>query len=200
MNSQDDHRKNANSMADAERTMSAIEGVVRILAPLQSDERQRVIQGALVILRETSGLESSSFTQNLEMGADTNLPSRARLWMKQNNLTGDQLSHVFDVSEGAATVLASGLTGKNNSEKTIKAYMLAGVAGLLSTGDPVFDDKVARSLCETLGCYDRTNHSKYMKDKGNNFIGDKDKGWKLTAPGLKSAATIVKDLAGASDA
>lgn len=173
-------RDDENVMAEVEKIMSAIEGVVRILGPLASEVRRRVIQGALVVLREHLAADSE-LSPKSESVADGNISARARLWMKQNNLTGDQLSHVFDFSDDEVTVIASGISGKNNSEKTIKAYVLAGIAGLLSSGDPVFDDKVARTLCETLGCYDNTNHSKYMKDKGNNFVGDKDKGWKLTA-------------------
>jgi hypothetical protein len=197
----DSNRKNEGGMADVQQTMAAIEAVVRILGPLETDERQRVLQGVLVILREslpTSG--GVDFDRSSGSNLESNVPNRARLWMRQNNLKDEQLSQVFDLSDGVATIIASGVSGKNNSEKTIKAYVLAGVAGFLSSGEPTFDDKTARLLCETLGCYDNTNHSKYMKDKGNNFVGDKDKGWKLTAPGLKNGAVIVKELSGMVDA
>jgi hypothetical protein len=190
-----------NYLADAEKIMSSIEGVVRILGPLDSEERQRVIQGALVVLREPAKASGKpEFDQELDGLTDSTIPTRARVWMRQNDLTGIQLSQVFDISDGEVTVISSGISGKNNSEKTIRAYVLAGLAGLLSSGDPVFDDKAARELCETLGCYDNTNHSKYMKDKGNNFVGDKDRGWKLTAPGLKFGALVVKSLSGIGNA
>lgn len=72
--------------------------------------------------------------------------------------------------------------------------MLVGIAKLLSSGDPSFDDKSARALCETSGCYDSANHAASLRDKGNEFTGTKDKGWTLTTPGLKRGAILIKEL------
>jgi hypothetical protein len=189
-------------LKNAKKLMSAIEGIVQVLAPLASEERSRAIQGALVILRESPLLASSQ-----DEGAEINVPAelgtlsvKAKTWMKQNGITPEHISEVFDFSDGVATVLAGGVPGKNSGEKTIKTYVLSGVAGLLSSGEPNFDDKTARKLCEDLGHYDNTNHAKYLKGKGSYFVGDKDKGWKLTAPGLKFGGSIVKELAGVANA
>jgi hypothetical protein len=114
--------------------------------------------------------------------------------MKQNSISSEELQQVFDLSDGEAAVIAPGVPGKNNAERTISAYVLLGIARLLATGEPNFDDKSARALCESLGCYDYNNHSTYLKEKGNNFTGDKTKGWKLTAPGLKYGAVLTKAL------
>lgn len=182
---------------DAEKAMSVMETIVRALGPLNSEERRRLVQAALVILGDApiSTVEMSRSTNEQPGDEVADIAPRARQWMRQNGLSEEQLSHVFDISGGVATVIASGVAGKNNAEKTVKAYFLAGVSTLLVSGDPVFDDKSARELCISLGCYDSTNHSKYMKEMGNNFTGSKDKGWKLTAPGLKSAATVVREMA-----
>jgi len=76
----------------------------------------------------------------------------------------------------------------------LNVYVMAGIAKLLEAGDPSFDDKTARDLCKSAGCFDNTNHSKYLVDKGNEFAGSKDKGWVLTAPGLKRGAALVKEI------
>jgi hypothetical protein len=182
-------------MLEAEKILEAVGQLLKVLGPLESEDRHRVIQASLVMLKEKPADAASGNVGNSEEVAQVGeLPGRARLWAKQNALAFEQLEHVFDFSDGAVTVIAPEVGGKTNSEKTIKAYVLAGVAALLSSGEPAFEDKAARVLCENFGCYDSTNHSKYMKDKGNNFTGSKDSGWKLTAPGLKYGAGLVKEL------
>lgn len=190
----------SDSMKTAKRLMSAIEGIVDILAPLPSDERHRAIQGALVVLREgTSNPDEFIQSAGNESDVKVGISPIGKRWMKQSGVTVDRLMQVFDVSDGVATVIAAEVSGKNNAEKTIKAYVLTGLASLLSSGEPNFSDKAARALCETFGIYDSTNHAKYLKEKNNYLLGDKDKGWKLTAPGQKYAANIVKEIASLSD-
>jgi hypothetical protein len=77
------------------------------------------------------------------------------------------------------------------------AYVVSGISQLLLKGEPSFTDKDARTLCERSGCYDSANHSAHLKDRGNEFSGSKDKGWTLTAPGLKRAAELLKQMQGA---
>ena len=109
--------------------------------------------------------------------------------------SAQQLSQVFHVTDEKADVIASDMPGKNKKDQALNAYVLAGIAQLLSTGEPTFTDKEARALCTSAGCYDQNNHSATLKDKGNWFTGTKEKGWTLTAPGLKHGATLIKSLA-----
>ena len=183
-------------MSEAQKMMSAIELIVKALGPLDSMERHRAIEASLVVLGEKSANPATSDRKVDQADEQIGLPSRAQQWMRQGGLTADQLEQVFELSNGAVTVIAPEMTGKNNAEKTIKAYVLTGIAAFLSSGTPDFNDKAARQLCETLGCYDRSNHTRYLNEKANNFTGSKEKGWKLTAPGLKYGYTIVKELAG----
>jgi hypothetical protein len=171
--------------------------IVEILEPLPSEERVRVTHAAMVLLGEAQsskplsggvGAETTT-TENLET-----LSPRARVWMKQNNVTSEELEQVFHMKDGAAEVIAAHIPGKNKKEQTYNAYVLTGIAQLLATGDPSFQDKSARGLCERSGCYDSANHSAHIRDKGNEFTGTKDKGWTLTAPGLKRGAEIIKEL------
>jgi hypothetical protein len=175
------------------KTPNIVGKIVDILTPLTSEERQRVISASLMLLGETS-VKSASGGKG-DGGEEVNgLPDRARAWAKQNNLSLEDLQQSFHISDGKADVIAADIPGKNKKERTYNAYILAGIATLLSSGYPYFDDKTARALCETSGCYDSANHATYLKGKGNEFTGTKDKGWTLTAPGLKRGASLVKEL------
>lgn len=178
--------------------------LVDVLEPLESDERRRAISAALTLLGEimpegeggpnTKGNDKAE-TRN---SGPTNLPeglsAKASNWVKQNNLTTTQIEQVFDITAEGATVIASEMPGKSKREQTHNAYVLQGLSRFLASGDPSFDDKSARKVCEDSGCYDRANHSTIMGDIGNLVTGSKKTGWKLTAPGLKRGAELVKQL------
>jgi hypothetical protein len=174
--------------------------IVELLTPIESDERLRVIQASLTLLgerfppssRQVGGAGAPGFGEDGEV---SELPTRARLWMKQHDVSLEELQQVFHLADGAAEMIAGEIPGKNKREKTYSAYILTGLAQLLATGNATFDDKSARSLCESSGCYDPANHSATIANRGNEFTGTKDKGWALTAPGLKRAAALVKEIA-----
>jgi hypothetical protein len=173
--------------------------VVEILRPLSSEDRNRVIRAAMVLLGDTGSIGSETSEADDSEAADAStlgaLPLRARAWMKQNGVSAAELQQVFHITDGAVEVIASHMPGKNKKEQTYSAYILTGLGQLLLTGNPSFQDKPARGLCETSGCYDSANHSTHLNNRGNEFTGTKDKGWVLTAPGLKRAAAIIKELA-----
>lgn len=194
-----EHADDVDPLAGAERVLSAIEKVVRVLGPLESSERRQVIHATMVVLREKEELADrdggvANSSSDISFSRQS-LPARVNPWMKQNDISIHDLESIFDLSDNPVSVIASGILGKNNTERTIKAYVLSGVVTFLSTGEMTFDDKAARDLCVSLGCYDNTNHSKYLKEKKNYFSGSKEQGWKLTAPGLKYAAILIKELA-----
>jgi hypothetical protein len=167
--------------------------MVDLLADLTPEERQRVTQAALTLLGNPPPAESSGEEKggDKELGAFSGLPLS---WIKQNSLSSRELEQVFHVADGSMDVIATEIPGKSNREKTLNAYVLAGISRLLSSGKPNFDDKSARALCQSSGCYDAANHALTLKNKGNLFTGTKDKGWVLTAPGLKFGANLVKTL------
>lgn len=182
--------------------------VVGLLEPLESEERQKVINASLTMLGEKaqsggSGTRDSKLdghgTGDRDTGSRTDqglssLPAKAKNWANQNQLTMTQIEQVYDVAQEGVSVIAAEAPGGSDKEKTHNAYVLQGIGRLLATGDPIFEDKDARSLCENLGCYNSANHSTYMADKGNMLTGSKKTGWKLTAPGLKHGAELVKQL------
>jgi len=166
--------------------------LLALLTPLNPDERKRVINATLTLLGEPSASQSSYGAGATD--ADTR-PQRAAVWLKQNALTSDVIDQVFHVDGEHVEVVASAVPGKSNKERTLNGYLLAGAARMLATGDATFDDRFAREVCGNLGCYDPTNHSKYLKDRGNKLAGSASTGWKLTGPGLTQAAALIKQMA-----
>jgi len=187
-------------MADKKATEIVAE-IVDLLTPLESTERLRVIQASLMLLGETLATSPQRVGSDGGDRADegdsetSGLPARARTWKKQHGVSSEELQQVFHLEGESADVIAGEIPGKNKKEKTLNAYILTGLAKLLSTGSAAFDDKSARALCVSSGCYDDSNHSSTIRDKGNEFAGTKDTGWTLTAPGLKRAAALVKEIA-----
>ena len=168
-----------------------------LLEPLDPPMRKRAIKAVLTMLGDDdSDIEPDKTNkQKPDDGGDLDLPAKARNWMKTYRVTQDQLDHVFHVENGVADVISAKAPGKNGKEKTINSYVLAGVAALLQSGEPKFDDKAGRAVAEKLGCYSSGNHATYMKDKGNVLSGSKEGGWSLTGPGLKAGADLVRAAA-----
>jgi len=169
--------------------------MVALLEPLERDVRRRVIQATLTLL----GDEGSSISGGTRAGVredqpEGKFPRRAESWIRQHDLSEDELNHVFHVDGDHVEIVASRVAGKTNKERTLNAYILSGAARLLASGEPAFDDAAARESCRNFGCYDHTNHATYMKHRGNTLAGSKDSGWKLTAPGLTQAAALVKEM------
>lgn len=166
--------------------------IVDLLTPLSSEERKRVVSASLTLLGEAT--IAGATTEN-EDGGTVTASGKAKIWQKQNSIASNQLDQVFHDDDGKIDVIIGEMPGKNKKEKTLNAYVLAGTSQLLMSGEAKFTDKEARALCTRTGYYDSPNHAATMKTKGNWFTGTKENGWTLTAPGLKHAATLVKNLA-----
>jgi hypothetical protein len=169
-----------------------------LLQPLDPAERKRIIKAALVLLGDdTSAADQKPGTRD---AVDDNAPdddlelnARARTWMSRNNVTAEQLAHVFHIDGETIDIIADTAPGKNQKEQTINAFVLTGIGEFLKTGEAKFTDKAAREMCKKMGCLSETNHSTYMKKPGNILSGSKS-GWALTGPGLKAGAELIKGL------
>lgn len=178
--------------------------IVDLLTPLSSEDRARVISASRTLLGEpgVDGMhrgDAGAGEPGVVEEAALTATGKAKTWQKQNAITADQLGQVFHSADGKTDVIAAEIPGKNKKEKTLNAYVLSGIKGLLSSGEAKFTDKDARELCTSAGCYDSANHASTLKDKGNWFTGTKEKGWTLTAPGLKHGAQLVKGLTAQSE-
>lgn len=169
-----------------------------ILEPLESDERQRVMNAALILLGDQpTGAHTTASNGGVSQGEDEtpqtgDLPLAAARWVKKHGLTIDTLENHFHFDDGAVAPIELPGDGKAKREKTINTYLMQGVASLLQSGSAAFEDAVARERCNEFGCYDAPNHGRYLKQFGNLITGSKSNGWKLTAPGLSAAASLLK--------
>jgi len=178
--------------------LEVVNKVVAALEPFSPDERKRIIKASLTVLEpdEAAVAGSSASPGSVESGGGLeNIHQAAQRWMKNYGVTREELDQVFHIESGSATVLSVELPGSNKRANTHSAYVLVGIASLIATGDASFDDKTARALCETLGCYDPNNHASTMKEIGSVLNGSKGTGYKLTAPGQREGALLIKKIA-----
>jgi hypothetical protein len=179
------------------KTTEVVVKLVDILAPLSTEDRWRVVKASLTLLGdEPANAQGARDLKVAEDEGTLGLPPRARQWLNQNSIGVDEIQQVFHLAEGAVDVIATEIPGKSDKDKTYNAYILTGIGNLLAKGEASFSDKAARDVCKSAGCLNAANHSVYIRDKGNEFTGTKEKGWMLTAPGLKRGAVIIKQLSG----
>lgn len=191
-------KTNKPNLVDAAGT---IYGVLEQFGP---EEQDRVLQSALALLgrpapsakagkgedRGSKGGEPTKASAPDE--GNGSLHSKATAWMTKHGLSTEVLEQFFHFDDGTVTA-TSALSSKGRSGQKVKnAYLARGVAALLTNGDSSFTDKQGRALCEEFGCYDATNHSKYMRTFKGKLVGSKSGGWKLTTPGLDEAAALIK--------
>jgi hypothetical protein len=172
----------------------------KLLEPHEPDVRERAIRAAMVMLGGNLQVTAPYKPLSPEVPEEDHdgppLASKVKTWMRSHGITREQLSEVFHLDSAACEVLPSESPGKNGKEKTINAYVLTGVSAFLQTGETKFDDKTARDVCKTMGCFNEGNHAYYLKGRGNVLGGSKDSGWTLTGPGLKLGAELIRNLAG----
>lgn len=175
----------------------AMTKVVEVLSPLESEQRKRVIQAALALLGEESILTAATkqvarLAEEAAEDAPAGVAAAAAPWLAKSKLTMGQLEQHLHFDGGSVKVISLPGSAAKKIDQVLHTYLMQGLAAFLSTGEASFTDQDARSLCEHFGCYDASNHSKYLKDFGNRITGSKTTGWKLTAPGLSAAAELLK--------
>lgn len=184
-------------MADS-NTTDALTTIIKALTPLNTDERHRTIDAAMMFLGETvkpARKEQPPGTAGGSEGrTDGNLADPVQKWMKQFEVTEEQLDQVFHFSGDGAFDLHDA-PGKSKKDQTLNTYILTGVGTFLASSNRTFDDATARGFCEKIGCYDPTNHATHLKNKGSEFSGDKTKGYSLTNVGMKRGAALIKEIA-----
>lgn len=166
--------------------------VVHELTSFSSEDRHRIVAASMVLLGESAvRFTPEGVIDESNQGQDVQLPAKARTWAQQHGLTLEQINQVFHFGDEGAEIIAQ-IPGATRKDQVRNAYVLCGIGRLLTNGETKFQDKIARSICESGGFLDSTNHMKYMK--GSEFTGSREKGWVLTAPGMNLGASLVSQL------
>jgi len=149
--------------------------------------------GALINDRSgAAGKGSREGDKQDHVDPEINLSAQAKRWLKKHKLSNDDLEAFFHIESDSVEIIGIPDSIKTTKQKVVVVYHFQGICSLLQSGDPSFDDELARNTCVNLGCYDKTNHSKSVKGFRNKITGSKTSGYKLTAPGLDEAARIIK--------
>jgi hypothetical protein len=170
----------------------AVANIVQELTSFSSEDRHRIVAACMTLL----GVAPTRFVPEGESDESrpchsVQFPAKARNWVNQHGLTADQFNHVFHFGDEGPEIIAH-IPGATRREQVRNAYVVCGIGRLLTSGETRFEDKVARGVCESGGFFDSTNHMKYMKC--SEFIGSREKGWVLTAPGMNFGASLVTQL------
>jgi hypothetical protein len=150
------------------------------------------MQAAFALLGEEAAPQLGDTADSQGGGPVQGVSSAAVPWLKKVQINQDQLEEHLHLDGGTVKVISLPGDAAKRIDQVIHTYLMQGLAAFLATGEASFSDKEARELCEHFGCYDHTNHAKYVKEFGNRITGSKKSGWKLTAPGLSAAAELVK--------
>jgi hypothetical protein len=193
-------------MSDTET--DALTQIIKVLMPLKSEDRRRAVAAAMLFLGESAepapaGSGSSAERRTAAPAAavngagDGDYPPAARKWMEQNGVSSEDLEQVFHFNGDGSFDIIHDAPGKSMRERTLNTYVLTGVGKLMTSNDRMFVDSMARDFCVKTGCYDKPNHSTYLRNKGAELSGERGKGYILTTVGMKRGAALVKELAGA---
>jgi len=172
-----------------------------LLEPLDPQDRIKATSAVLAMFGQSLVASAPVYvsadvsdSQPESYGFQTRLASNAQRSLKQHQLSVDGLTDIFEFSGADVALLAADMPGSTKKDRTINCYLVVGVWALLRTDEPVFDDETAVQFCKTSGAYDGNNHTANRRALANRIIGDRKYGFRLTAPGLRDAANVIKSM------
>lgn len=180
------------------KTLPDIVGeIYKLLDPLDSSDRLKVVKSAMTLLGEgAASIDNSPEDSGFEGGGGGGAyGKKAARWMKQHEISDSTIDEIFHKDGDIVEVIVGEITGDGKKGKSLNCYLLSGVGALLESDVPKFTEANAVSLCKEMGCHDQTNHAKIRGSFGNVVAGTKASGFTLPGPGLRAAAELVKDMA-----
>ncbi len=118
-------------------------------------------------------------------------------FVKEHDLNGT-LSQVFHLEDSKCGIIVNDLKTPKKAQRQVRLGLLVGVKHIVEEGVPNIPDQELRDLCTTYAAYDESNFASYMKKQKHLFVKT-DTGWKLTKPGEKEAANLIKELGKATE-
>src|SRR5258706_16320952 len=105
---------------------SATTDLFKLLEPLEPDIRKRAIKAALTMLGDETAVAEAKAKGGAAGEDVSDFNAKTRTWIRQNNVTAEQLSHSFQGTE----IIAHQIPGANKREQTLNTYILTGIAQL----------------------------------------------------------------------
>ena len=170
--------------------------IYKLLNPLESAERLKVVRSAMTLLGEDAGAGGAAAANKGFSGAGdgSEFGIKATRWMGQNGIAASVIDEIFHKDGDKVEIIVSEVPGEGKKLKTQNCYLLSGVRALLESDEPKFSEAEAVSLCKNMGCHDQANHAKTRSELGNFVAGTKASGFTLPAPGLRAAADLIKTM------
>lgn len=190
-----------NNMSNQVTLPDIVGDIYKLLKPLESSDRLKVVKSAMTLLGEVAASMDNSSGGGGGGGGigggggGSAYGTKAARWMKQYEISDSTLEEFFHKDGDTVEVIVSEVPGDGKRGKSQNCYLLSGVRALLESDEPKFTEAEAVSLCKHMGCHDQANHAKTRSSLGNVVAGNKTSGFTLPAPGLRAAAELVKAMA-----
>lgn len=177
----------------SEETMQAY----KLLFKLTAEDRQRIFNAVAAMCGDANVSmlpgAPARIAQHVPDLAQADLPMKAARWLSSQNLSREALDAFIHIDGANSELIAVTIPGGSKREQMINCYLLCGITQLMKTGEASFQDEDALALCKKYKCHDVANHATYRKQIGNYLAGDKQRGFTLSAPGLKAAADLIRE-------
>jgi hypothetical protein len=185
-------------MAKKAMTQVAVE-MFGLLEPLSEDERNRAITATFALLGQPLAAHENG--KGLVRQAIENprydgegLKPNTEKWLRQYQITRAAIDNIFHIDGDDVTVIATQVPGGSKRERSINCYLLIGVRNLLAKDEASFTDREAVEYCQQVNAHDAANHAANRSALGPRLTGSRSAGFKLTVPGLRDAAILVKAM------
>jgi hypothetical protein len=173
-----------------------------LLEPLEAAERTRAINAAFALLGQpwetqggTNGSGAPSAGDHREdLGNGASLKPNAERWRKQYQISNAAIENIYHIDGDEVTIISTQVPGSSKRERSANCYLLVGVRNLLANNDASFTDREAVEFCQQVNAHDSANHAANRASLGPRITGTRATGFKLTVPGLRDAAALIKSM------